>query len=130
MFTARAGCWSLTWQSAWTVERWDERPAIGLIALKTTLRLPAIGLGWILWQGFDGAGYALEVVRAARFFALEFLQLTSLLNGIDRHNKPIKIGRTACHRACSRDCPPGRSRHAFLSTACGTGHLNQGNDSA
>ena len=60
---------------------------MGLVSLNTAITLPHPELGWILWDAFEGQGYAYEAARNARDFAFDILGWTELLSGIHEDNQ-------------------------------------------
>ncbi len=87
LFTAGAGRWQIVGHGAWTIERRADGAAKGLVSLNTAITLPHPELGWILWEGFEGQGYAYEAARNARNFAYEILGWSDLLSGIHEDNQ-------------------------------------------
>ncbi|MFN3213797.1 MAG: GNAT family N-acetyltransferase [Henriciella sp.] len=86
LFTAGTGRWAIAGHGAWTIERKDSGEAVGLVSLNTAIALPEPELGWILWEGFEGQGYAFEAALNARNFAFEILQWPRLISGIHEDN--------------------------------------------
>lgn len=86
LFTAGAGRWMIAGHGAWTIERKSDAAALGLVSLNTAITLPDPELGWILWDGFEGQGYAFEAAFNARNFAFEILQWPDLISGIHKDN--------------------------------------------
>ncbi|MHA7858793.1 MAG: GNAT family N-acetyltransferase [Henriciella sp.] len=86
LFTAGAGRWMIAGHGAWTIERKSDAAALGLVSLNTAITLPDPELGWILWEGFEGQGYAFEAAFNARNFAFEILQWPALISGIHKDN--------------------------------------------
>ena len=86
LFTAGVGRWVIAGHGAWTIQRHIDGAAIGLVSLNTAITLPHPELGWILWDGFEGQGYAHEAAINARNFAYEVLGWSDLLSGIHHDN--------------------------------------------
>lgn len=86
LFTAGAGRWAIAGHGAWTIEVSQTGQAAGLVSLNTAIVLPDPELGWILWDGFEGHGYAFEAARRARDFAFETLKWPRLISGIHQEN--------------------------------------------
>ncbi|MEM6653670.1 MAG: GNAT family N-acetyltransferase [Pseudomonadota bacterium] len=86
LFTAGAGRWIIAGHGAWTIERRSDGTAMGLVSLNTAISLPYPELGWILWDGFEGNGYAFEAAQNARNFAFEILGWSDLISGIHADN--------------------------------------------
>ena len=55
-----AGRCSLIGHGPGAVEGIEDETVKGLVALNAAIIFPVIELEWILWNGFNGAGYALE----------------------------------------------------------------------
>lgn len=87
LFTAGSGRWAIAGHGAWTIARKQDHAAIGLVSLNTAIVLPDPELGWILWEGYEGQGYAFEAAAAARDFAFEILQWPTLISGIHEDNR-------------------------------------------
>ena len=101
LFTAGAGRWMISGHGAWTIERKADGSALGLVSLNTAIMLPDPELGWILWEGFEGQGYAYEAALNARNFAFEILGWPTLISGI-HHDNAASI-RLAEHLGAERD---------------------------
>ncbi|MEO1661356.1 MAG: GNAT family N-acetyltransferase [Pseudomonadota bacterium] len=86
LFTAGVGRWMIAGHGAWTIERKVDGIAVGLVSLNTAIELPDPELGWILWAGFEGHGYAFEAAFNARAFAFEILEWPRLISGIHQDN--------------------------------------------
>ena len=86
LFTAGSGRWTIAGHGAWTIERKSDGSALGLVSLNTAITLPDPELGWILWEGFEGQGYAYEAALNARNFAFEILAWPTLISGIHQDN--------------------------------------------
>ena len=86
LFTAGSGRWMISGHGAWTIERKADGSALGLVSLNTAITLRDPELGWILWEGFEGQGYAYEAALNARNFAFEILGWPTLISGIHHDN--------------------------------------------
>ncbi|MDJ0921970.1 MAG: GNAT family N-acetyltransferase [Henriciella sp.] len=87
LFTAGAGRWVIAGHGAWAIERQADKQPVGVVSLNTAIELPEPELGWILWDGFEGKGYASEAVKRVRQFAFETLKWTRLISGIHQDNE-------------------------------------------
>lgn len=63
-FAAEIGHWHLRGFGMWTVEQ-DGAP-IGLVGCWYPETWPEREIGWLIWDGFEGRGFAAEAARAAR----------------------------------------------------------------
>ena len=60
---------------------------VGEVALQHPPDYPETELGWLLFEGQEGKGYAREAAEAARRFALKVTSIASLVSYIDRDNQ-------------------------------------------
>lgn len=86
LFTAGAGRWVIAGHGAWSIATKSADASVGLVSLNTPITLPEPELGWILWDGSEGHGFALEAATAAREFAFDILQWPTLVSGIHKDN--------------------------------------------
>ncbi|MEM1390174.1 MAG: GNAT family N-acetyltransferase [Pseudomonadota bacterium] len=86
LFTAGAGRWVISGHGAWAVERHSDKICVGLMSLNTAIELPEPELGWILWDGFEGHGYAFEAASRGKAFAFETLNWPHLISGVHEKN--------------------------------------------
>lgn len=86
MFGADAGQWSLMGFGPWIVERRDDGVSVGEVGLNFPDYFPERELGWLLWDGFEGQGYAFEAAQRAREFAFADLQWDTIVSYIDPAN--------------------------------------------
>lgn len=101
MFTGDVGQWVLLGFGAWTIELRDGGESIGQIGLNHPVDFPERELGWLLWDGFEGQGYAYEAAMCARKFAFGELGWTTVVSYIDAHNeRSIKLAE---HMGAVRD---------------------------
>lgn len=84
-FASDVGAWELLGMGAWSVTLLDGT-LIGQIGINQPKHFPEVEMGWILFEGFEGQGYAFEAACAARDWALEKLHLESLVSYIDSKN--------------------------------------------
>lgn len=85
-FAAGAGRWQLTGYGAWTIERRTDSAAIGFVSLNHPVGDDERELGWALYAGFEGAGYASEAAELARRYAFDVLGWTQCVSYIDKGN--------------------------------------------
>ncbi len=85
-FAAGLGRWALVGYGAWMIERRADGARVGVVSLNHPVATPERELGWLLWDGFEGQGYALEAAARARTFALEQLGWETFVSNIDRAN--------------------------------------------
>lgn len=86
MFGADAGQWPLMGFGPWIIERREDKVSVGEVGLNFPDHFPERELGWLLWDGFEGHGYALEAARKARQFAFEELGWETLVSYISPDN--------------------------------------------
>ena len=88
MFAADAGQWALLGFGSWTIVERDTGVGIGEVGLNRPIHFPENELGWVLWDGFEGRGYATEAARAAHRFAFRELGWSTAVSYIDPDNTP------------------------------------------
>ena len=81
-----AGIWSLLGFGTWAVEERATGEFAGAVALNHPTDYPETELGWILFEAYEGKGYALEAAGMARDFAFEELELKTFVSYIDPDN--------------------------------------------
>ena len=86
LFAAAAGRWSLVGYGAWAIERRESGTCVGVISLNYPVDVPERELGWLLWGGFEGKGYAIEAAIRARAFAFDELGWSTAVSYIARGN--------------------------------------------
>ena len=86
IFAADVGQWALLGFGPWAIELRDSGEIIGQVALSRPLHFPERELGWLLWQQFEGRGYAYEAARRAHQFAFEILGWETAVSYIDPDN--------------------------------------------
>jgi len=80
------GQWEVLGLGGWAVEERASGALVGEVAVHRPVDYPEIELGWLLFDGFEGRGYANEAAQAARNWAFLELGLSSIVSYIDRDN--------------------------------------------
>jgi RimJ/RimL family protein N-acetyltransferase len=80
------GQWNVLGFGGWAVEEAASGALVGEVAVHRPIDYPEIELGWLLFEGFEGRGYAHEAAVAARQWAFDERGLSSLVSYIDRDN--------------------------------------------
>jgi len=80
------GHWALRGFGRWVVTEKGDDTAIGIIGLWFPVGFPEHELGWDLFEGATGKGYATEAGRAARNYAYDTLGWTTLTSMINPNN--------------------------------------------
>lgn len=94
LFAAGAGCWPLLGYGPWAIERKDDAQCVGLVSLNPPLGTLEKELGWALWEGYTGQGYALEATKCVHGFAAHNLSWTGFVSYISAPNIPsIKLAQ-------------------------------------
>ena len=88
MFAADVGQWVLLGFGAWAIERRQDGAHVGQVGLNHPADYPERELGWLLWEEFEGQGYALEAALCARDFAYGTLGWETVVSYIDPDNAP------------------------------------------
>ena len=87
-FAADSGAWSLVNTGGWTIERRSDGAVLGQVGCNKPDFFPETELGWMLYAGFEGQGYAVEAARAVRDWAFGMLGLPTLVSYISPENAP------------------------------------------
>ena len=81
-----AGQWALLGFGSWAIEERTTGQYAGQAGLNKPDDYPEPELGWILFEGFEGKGYAHEAAMLARDFAFSVLGMITLVSYIDPSN--------------------------------------------
>lgn len=81
-----AGQWSLLGFGTWAIEEKSTGEFAGQAGLNLPDDYPETELGWLLFAGFEGKGYAFEAAAMARDFAFSVLKMKTLVSYIDPAN--------------------------------------------
>ena len=86
-FSAGIGRWQLVGYGAWAVDRKSDGACVGVVSLNHPIsENEERELGWLLWEEFEGYGYAVEAAAEAKRFAFNNLRLPTLVSYIDKDN--------------------------------------------
>lgn len=80
MFCHEIACWQLFGHGGLTVIRKDSGEAVGIVEINAGPLFPEPELGWQLYAGHEGQGFATEAARALRDWAFATLPLQSLVS--------------------------------------------------
>ena len=81
-----AGHWHLMGFGRWIVTETPSGRPVGVVGLWHPEGFPERELGWDLFDGFEGRGYATEAARVARSHAYETLGWTTLISLVAEGN--------------------------------------------
>ncbi|MBB1247679.1 GNAT family N-acetyltransferase [Rhizobium sp. G21] len=84
------GHWPVHGFGGWAVELSGTGDLVGEVAVHHPVDYPEVELGWLLFEGFEGKGYATEAAAAARDFAFREAGVSSLVSYIDPDNHPSR----------------------------------------
>lgn len=82
------GHWPIHGFGGWAMELVETGELVGEVAVHHPVDYPEVELGWLLFDGFEGKGYATEAALAARNFAFRDAGVGSLVSYIDPDNHP------------------------------------------
>ncbi|MEL7013627.1 MAG: GNAT family N-acetyltransferase [Pseudomonadota bacterium] len=85
-FASEMGLWLLYGFGPFHMERRDDGALVGAVALLKHDFYPETELGWHLYDGFEGHGYASESAKAALDWAFETHGFDTLVSYIDPEN--------------------------------------------
>jgi RimJ/RimL family protein N-acetyltransferase len=86
LFCQDVALWSLYGHGALMADLRSGGVTVGQVGLNAGPRFPETELGWLLFAGHEGQGYATEAAAALRDWAFATLPLDSLVSYIDRAN--------------------------------------------
>ena len=84
-FTSDVAQWALFGFGAWAVDMRDGTN-IGQVVLQKPDHFPEVEIGYVLYDGFEGQGFMIEAVEAARGYAYADLGMETLVSYIDPKN--------------------------------------------
>ena len=87
LFAAMVGQWALKGFGVWAIDIRDSGEHVGHVDLWAPADWPENELGWMLWEGFEGHGYAHEAALRAREYAFETLGWSTVVSYIDPDNE-------------------------------------------
>ncbi|WP_338723808.1 GNAT family N-acetyltransferase [Devosia sp. XK-2] len=80
MFTSDLAMWELFGHGALMIDLIDSRVCVGQVGINHGPLFPEKELGWLLYEGFEGHGYASEAGAALKAWAFEDLGLETLVS--------------------------------------------------
>ena len=88
MFTSDIAMWPLYGHGSLMIDLATSGVSIGQVGINHGPLFPEKELGWLLYDGFEGQGYATEAAKALRDWAFETLNLPTLVSYFDPNNFP------------------------------------------
>lgn len=85
-FMAAIGHWALRGYGMWMVEHRASRTVSGRVGMILNDGWDEPELGWHIYDGFEGKGYAYQAARAARDHAARHMGLNGVISYIDAGN--------------------------------------------
>jgi RimJ/RimL family protein N-acetyltransferase len=95
MFCHDAAGWALFGAGALMADRREDGTTVGQVGINHGPLFPEPELGWLLYDGFEGQGYATEAARALRDWAFDNAGLPTLVSYTD-------VDNTASHAVAHR----------------------------
>lgn len=93
-FMNSVGHWPISGMGGWAIDITATGQCIGEVAICRPPEYPETEIGWVLFEGFEGQGFATEAATAARDWARDSLHAPSLVSYIDPDNAPsIKLAQ-------------------------------------
>lgn len=94
MFANDAAQWQFFGHGCLMIERRDDGVVLGQVGINHGPLFPEKELGWLLYEGFEGQGFALEAARAMKHWAFTVPGLSSLVSYCDPDNlRSISLAR-------------------------------------
>ncbi len=93
-FMNSVGHWPICGMGGWAIDITATGQCIGEVAVCRPPEYPETEIGWVLFEGFERQGFALEAAKAARDYARLTIASPSLVSYIDPDNAPsIKLAQ-------------------------------------
>ena len=86
LFCHDVALWSLYGHGALMIDIKDTGTCVGQVGINHGPLFPEKELGWLLYDGFEGHGYATEAAEALRDWAFSTLNLPTLVSYFDPEN--------------------------------------------
>ncbi|MCP8882168.1 GNAT family N-acetyltransferase [Devosia sp. XJ19-1] len=86
MFSSDVAMWALYGHGALMIDLKGERTCVGQVGINHGPMFPEKELGWMLYDGFEGFGYATEAGAALKAWAFVTLGLETLVSYFDPDN--------------------------------------------
>jgi RimJ/RimL family protein N-acetyltransferase len=86
-FAADVGHWPLRGYGAWAIEDKASGGCIGQVELHWPIGYPERELGWLLFEKFEGQGFASEAASCARDFAFGQLGWSTMVSYVATENR-------------------------------------------
>jgi RimJ/RimL family protein N-acetyltransferase len=108
MFCHDLALWILYGHGALMIDVRDTGECVGQIGINHGPLFPEKELGWLLYEGFEGNGYATEAATAMRDWARDTLKLPTLVSYFDSENHrsmavSARLGGTRDDKALLQD---------------------------
>ena len=87
LFCHDIALWQLFGHGALMLDRRDTGECVGQVGINHGPLFPEPELGWLLYAGHEGQGYAFEAAQALRHWALATRQLPTLVSYVDPLNR-------------------------------------------
>jgi len=87
-FMNSVGHWPVSGMGGWAIDISATGQCIGEVAVCQPPEYPETEIGWVLFEGFEKQGFALEAATAARDYARLTIGAPSLVSYIDPDNAP------------------------------------------
>ena len=86
MFSSDVAMWALYGHGALMIDLRESGACVGQVGINHGPMFPEKELGWMLYEGFEGRGYATEAGKALRDWAFRTLGLETLVSYFDPDN--------------------------------------------
>lgn len=107
-FMNAVGHWPILGFGAWGVDLKATGECVGQVAVSRPAEYPEPELGWLLFEGQEGKGYAFEAAARAKRFAFEEAGIDRLVSYIDPQNlRSIRLAERLGGRRDSGAPTPG-----------------------
>lgn len=112
MLAMEIGHWQLAGFGRWIAEAKDTARPVGLVGLFNPYGWPEPEIGWDLFNGFEGRGYATEAAFAARTYAYDLLGWPTAISLIKPDN--TASARVAARMGAAYESDFQHERHGLI----------------
>jgi RimJ/RimL family protein N-acetyltransferase len=86
MFCQDIALWAIYGHGGLMIDLKSDSTTIGQVGINHGPLFPEKELGWFLYDGFEGQGYATEAAAAIKHWAFQTLRLDTLVSYVDKNN--------------------------------------------
>jgi len=85
-FCSEAGQWQIRGYGLWMTALKKDKTPIGIVGFNYPIRYDEPELVWVLFEGYEGAGYAFEAAKVARAYGVASFQIARPISLVSTNN--------------------------------------------